>query len=360
MGISSGFCAINAKQIEVKFSVAVDEDSVIDTTNDNGLIGNSIKIDVTGSNTNTITVDPTGDNSGGANATGELSKDGKTLTITAPSSEVFDGSYAITFIKDQVKDEEGNKLEETVQLFNAKDTVRPTFASVKYSDNKTAVLTFSEPLQDKGTVSFKVAADGSALPANGQDGSNPPVTANLTAEGIKIDLSNLNDNLKNKDITVTVVGAVDYAGLVLSPNPFTQNIKYSTEDTTAPTVASVTALSNKAVEVKFSEELSADPTITIGGTATTLKKDATDKTKYVATLATGTSGLQTVVVSAFTDKSGNAGTTFSKVVNFDVDTTKPVVASTKVEKINGVEYLVITFNENVDVTAADGQKLTFN
>ncbi|MED4911343.1 Ig-like domain-containing protein [Brevibacillus centrosporus] len=341
--------AINAKQIEIKFSTEIDADTVIDSTKGNGLIGNAIAIVPTGSNTNAITIDPAGDNSGGAQASGEFSADGKTLTITAPGTDVFEGSYSVTFADKAVDDVNGNELAEEVKLFSATDTTRPTAdASVSYTDNKTAVIGFSEPMQSKGTVSYKFA-DGTSLPAVGEDGLTAPISEAITADGLEINLSNLNVAARNKDIVVTVIGATDFADLIVSPNPLTKTIKYSTADATAPTVASITALSNTTAEVKFSEELSGNPTITIGGTAATVTQSSTDKTKYTATVP-AVSGLQTVAVSAFTDKSGNAGTAFSKVVNFTVDGTDPVVASSKVEKINGVEYLVVTFNENVNTT----------
>lgn len=102
-------------------------------------------------------------------------------------------------------------------------------------------------------------------------------------------------------------------------------------------------------EVKFSEELQAAPTIKVGLENATVKQDATDKTKYIATLAAPVKDLQNVEVSAFKDLSGEEGVTFTKVVNFAVDTTAPKLSSARLvtDSKDAKQYLELTFDENV-------------
>lgn len=102
----------------------------------------------------------------------------------------------------------------------------------------------------------------------------------------------------------------------------------------------------------------AGPTVTVStlaaGNETVVVKDSEDDTLYSVTAketASGNevafAGVSTITVSNYTDLSGNAGQSYSKVVSFVADDVDPKVVSTKVEKIDGVEHLIVTFDENV-------------
>ncbi|WP_248892459.1 Ig-like domain-containing protein [Bacillus methanolicus] len=328
--------AINAKQIEIKFNKAIDKDTLIDDkgttdTSDDLLKGTAVEIqELDGqSTTNKITE---------ASAGASLSADGKTLTITAAGSEFFDGHYTVV-VTDNVKDTQGKALSRTAFNVNVNDTTRPTVTGVTYDDYQTALVEFSEPIATAGTVSFKLA-DGSSLVTN--------PTVSVVNGKLKIDLSGINAADVNKNITVTIVGASDYKGNVVSPNPVTVTVKKDTSDTTKPTVLSITPTSNKSFDIKFSEKLKTAPTIAdVGGQAATPVKDVSDPTLYHVTLAGSVSGLQTVSVTSFADLANNSGDAYSKVVNFSSDETAPVLLSSKVEKIDGIEYLVLTYDEYV-------------
>ncbi|MED1823106.1 Ig-like domain-containing protein [Brevibacillus agri] len=331
--------AINAKTLVIKFGTAVDFDTVIDdqdtaSTSDDTLKTTAVEIsELDGQSPITE-----------ANMSASLSEDGKTLTLVADGSEYFEGRYAVK-VTDAVTDEDGNQFEIYTTTVNVKDTTRPTITKLNYVDNETVRIYFSEPVDVKGTVNYK-RADGKAL--NG----GSVISESLAADGsyLEVDLSTLNSADHNTDINVEIIGAKDFAGNLISPNPVTKTVKYSTADTIPPTVASLTVMSNKKVKIQFSEELKQDPVITIGGNATTVTKDAVDPTVYYATLASATSGLKAVAMPANTgyiDKAGNAGAAYSKIVNFDVDTDAPVFQSATIEKISGVEYLVVRYNENV-------------
>lgn len=322
--------AINAKTIEIKFNKPMKESTLVNSGATDTLNSTNVVIDEVG--TASVVTD--------ASVLASLSADGKTLTLTAAGAEYFKGQYTI-LVKKEVESAKDEALTAYSSVLTVNDTVRPSVVGVSYTDSTTAVIKFSEQLQGPGSVTF-ARADGVAF-----TGAAP--SASLDADGnIEVNLSGINAADVDKDITVTIVGAVDYVGNLVSPNPVTATVKLSTADQVAPTVSTVTALANNKLEVKFSEQLNGNPTVVVpGATVTGYIKDSTDPTKYIVSLDTRLTGLQNVTVSGFSDKSLNAGSSTVKIVNFSVDTVDPTVAATRVEKINGVEHLIVTFNESV-------------
>lgn len=332
--------AINARQLEIRFNKAIDKDTVI---NDNGTKDTAddllkanmvdiIELDTQGAS-NIITE---------GNLKAKLSADGRVLTLTAGTTEFFNGRYSVAVLTN-VKDADKIALKsKTTTNINVNDTVRPTLVGVKYSDYNTAKVEFSEQIQNAGTVTFK-RADGNDIV-----GTLDATKVSLSDGKIVIDLSALNTKDENKDIIVTIVGAVDFNGNVVSPNPVIVTVKKDTTDSTKPTVSAITVTGSTTFDIKFSEKLVSAPTIgTVGGNGVTLVKDTTDETLYHATIDVAVTGLQTVNVTAFTDLSANSGDAYTKAVNFDADTTAPRLSSARVEQLDGIEYLVLTYNENV-------------
>ncbi|TSI07362.1 S-layer homology domain-containing protein [Lysinibacillus sp. BW-2-10] len=340
--------AINGKQIVVTFSRAVKKDTVLNDqgtkdTSDDVLLASAVAItELDGQAApNAITE---------ASAKASLSADGKTLTITPQTTEYFKGRYTVV-VSDTVKTTENVAFPKATFNLNVDDTTRPTLTGVTYKDYVTAQVEFSEPISTTGTVSYKLA-DGSSLAVD--------PTATVVDGKLNLNLTAVTD--VNKDITVTIVGATDYNGNVVAPNPVTVTVKKDTSDTTKPTVSAITVTGSNSFDIKFSEALIANPTIAnINGQAVTVVKDTTDSTLYHATVAgAALTGLQTVAVTAFTDLSNVTGTAYSKAVNFTADSTAPVLVSSKVELIDGVEYLVLNYDENVtptDAVAIDGTYL---
>ncbi|MGG3859311.1 hypothetical protein ABET41_15355 [Metabacillus fastidiosus] len=338
---------INAKQIEITFNKAVDKDTVLNDqgtkdTSDDVLLATAVDIkELDGQLAPKVITE--------GSAKASLSADGKTLTITAQTTEYFDGRYTVV-VTDNVKAVDKKAFSKATFNINADDKTRPTLKGVTYKDYVTANVEFSEQIATAGTITYKLA--------NGNDLAVNP-TATVVDGKIKLDLTAVTDN--DKDIIVTIVGAQDFRGNAVSPNPITVSVKKSTADDVKPTVESITATGNKSFDIKFSEKLIADPTISnVGGQVVTLTKDVNDATLYHATLASSVSGLQTVSVTAFADLSNKAGDAYSKVVNFSADEIAPLLTSSKVEKIDGIEYLVLTYNKNVvptDAVAIDGTYL---
>lgn len=351
--------AINGNQLEVKFSTAVKESSVIASTTGSGETAGTL---VNGVFTiNELTTDGVAANTVDVadNLKATLSADGKTLTISADT--YFDGRYEFLIKADAVESTGGKKLPSYATIVTAKDTVKPTLVNVTYPSNATARVNFSEPLSTEGSVSAVYA-----------DGTSASVSTSFTAGNKYIDL-NLSALTANKEATVTFVGVKDKAGNLTSPNPVTVTVKKDTSDATAPTVQSVTPVSSTAFDIKLSEAVrkavSGDITsgsvgkIKVGTTDVTANAtvDSSDATIiHVTGLSSALTGLQTIEVEAqaLVDMSGNLNAAVTKVVNFSADTTAPTVTSTSVETISNVKYLVVNFNE--DVTPQASKSLVFN
>ena len=339
----SSVMAINAKTIEIKFNKAIKADSVIGTVGTDDTLENGVvKIDsVDGSPA--VTADLAG---------ASLSEDGKTLTVTATGAEFFNGKYAVTLSSAIVATNDEALVAYSGVMTNV-DAARPTVTSVTYSDYQTAKIWFSEPLKTDGTVTFN---NGSGALQGAFTAGDNFVTVDLTS------------STANENVTVTMIGAKDYNDNLISPNPVTVTVVKSTADTVKPVVTATEVLSLDKFKVTFSEKLLSAPVITVDGDTVvsgapvgaqvqgTITADASGLVYTVDLAVDKSTGLHTIAVPTFKDKSNNSGDAFSKVVNFAADTTAPTVSSATKQVISGKEYLVVEFAE--DVTAMDDKDIT--
>lgn len=327
--------AINGKEVEIKFNKAVDKTTVISTGSPDTL--------------KNITITPVGTANGISALAPTLSADGKTLTVMADKTDAdkyFDGKYAVV-VDELVKDLEGNKIKAYTEVLTVKDTVRPTVEKVGYTDNKTAVITFSEPLESLGTVTS----------------SDSKVTApTLLAKGDRTITVDLTNAVVNKDYTLSIVGAKDFAGNLISPNPAVVTVKKDDSDKVAPTVNSITPTSPTSFSIKFSEKIVkkagfGDIDITVGSANVGTKAvvDSKDATIVNVTGISAVTGIQNITIAkdAFEDLSGNKLEVYTELINFSKDTVKPVVASTEVKTINKANFLIINFNEEIALTSGN-------
>ncbi len=341
--------AINGATLVVKFNKAITPDSVIDSADGTIKSGLLTVTKVDGAGTVSVT-------DGGSLAT--LSADGKTLTVTSATGAAFNNvKFVATINADVAKATDGKFVPKFVSnIIEAADTTAPTVTDVKKLDASKVRVFFSEPLSNEGSWSFKFA-----------DGSSATVTPSATniAKGY-VDLTIDAGVAAGKEITATVIGAKDYAGNLVNPNPFTVTFSKGQLDGTKPSVTSVVTNGLTSFEVKFSEEVQGftatdisingvDRTVDDGdgvatGTEAIITQDTTDKTKYTVTVAAQTSGLNTISIGAglVTDLSGELSESFSKVVEFKADQTKPTLTSHQIKKDeNGEEYLHLFFSEAV-------------
>lgn len=266
----------------------------------------------------------------------KLAADGKTVTLTFATTEIRDAVLVVEPIK-TAKDSSVKTLKYT-SVYSYEDTARPTVTSVTYDNYYTAKIWFNEPIKDEGTIQI---SDSNAVATHVE--GDKFITVNLANANVAMD----------KNIAVTIVGAKDFSDNLVSPNPVVVNVTKTKSDTVKPEVSSVDVQDTTRFSVKFTEALSANPTITINGTDVaalggTISQDSTDKSKYNVTLTTAQTGVKTVAVAAgYTDISGNAGAAFSKLVEFKADSTAPAYVSHEVKTISNKQYLVVTFNEEV-------------
>lgn len=319
--------AINATQIEVKFNLPISKASLYA----DGVSGSfHADADITIQSLDGVTASVTG---------GTLSADGKTLTLTAnaPVSKRYD------VLVDGLKTTSGKTVAKYQQVVTfAVDTTAPTILGTERINASQVKVKFSEPLQ-AFSPTFKYA-----------DGSAVTVTGSVAAGASEVIFTIDPLTTANKEIVATFIGAQDQAGNLLTPNPATVSFTKGAADGVAPVVSSITQVGPTKFEVKVSEALASNPTVTVDGAATIVAKDATDATKYVVTAESVLDGAQTVVVSGLTDLSGVSGTAYTKVVVFTKDIATPKVASSVVvqDATNKKEYLEITFDRDVALNTA--------
>ncbi|USK84928.1 hypothetical protein [Peribacillus asahii] len=315
--------AINATQVEVKFNKAVDAETVFA----DGKSG-AFK---TGA---TVTLTSLDAKVSGA-LTGELSKDGKTLTITA-ANEL---SKRYDLVIDGIKEVNGKalvKYEETIKI--EADTKAPTIAGTEQISANLVKIKFSEPVQAHTTATLKYA-DGKAV-------SNASVSVAEGATGVVVDLSDAAVEV-NKPITVTFIGLKDKAGNLVTPNPATVEITKQQADGVKPAVESLTQTGVKTFNVKFSKDLAAAPTVTVSNYEVE-KVEKVSGNEYKVTVKTNLNGVQNVTVASYKDLSNQAGESVTKVVTFTEDTAAPKAKSaTVVVGSDNAEYLEVTYDKDV-------------
>ena len=328
--------ALNATQVQITFNKAADKASLFT----DGISG-AFKATVTFTTLDGV--------ASGA-LTGTLSADGKTLTVTAANAL----SKRYDVVVDALKATDGTSFVKYAQMSTfAADKTAPTIVSTTKISATTFKVTFSEPMNSLGTVSYKLA-NGTATADVTNDFGGGPKTEVVFTLG--------NTIVVGDTVTATLIGASDKAGNLLSPNPATTTFTKSGKDGVIPTVSSITQTGAKAYTVKFSEELSVAPaTINITGNATvSITKDTVDATKYNVVVTNALDGATTINIATFTDLSGEVGPAQTKVAIFTKDAVAPKLVSSAVttDTTDGKQYLELTFDKDLALTAAEIDALT--
>lgn len=274
---------------------------------------------------------------------GKLSEDGKTLTVTTANAV----SKRYNVVIDGIKAKDGSafaKYDDVVTF--AADTTAPAIVSTVKDSASTFTVTFSEPIKQIGTVTYKYA-DGTPV-ADGH------VTHNFTTTTDKVTFTLTSNIASGKTVIATVIGAQDTASNLLTPNPATVTMVKGALDGVAPTVSAIAQTGADTFTVKFSEQLAANPTISIDGVDVAgdkVVKNATDSTLYTVTAPAVLDGAKTIAVKGFNDLSGEVGADTSKVVVFTKDAAAPKVASSNVvvDATDSKQYLELTFDKDVKV-----------
>jgi len=291
--------AINLKQIKVTFSTEVDAD----------LAGDEDNYTVSGSHN---VVDAA------------VSADKKSVVLTLDTNLTNQTEKVTVTVSGDIKSASGAELGDdfTQKDVSFTDTVLPTVTKAEATGNKKVVVYFSEPVQGSAaTVPSNYLIDGQLFSATS-------VTLDSTiGDSVTIELAS---PLAAGAHTLTVKAATvtDYASF--------KNAEATSNFTvdavaTAPTATVVSATTTQVV-FKFDREVKGTPAVTFGTTSATLvKQDTTDKTKFTATFAPGVipnAGGQITIAKGIEDLYGNK-TTEDLKLSFQpaFDTVKPTLVS---------------------------------
>ncbi|PEJ58424.1 hypothetical protein CN692_09130 [Bacillus sp. AFS002410] len=319
--------AINASQIEIKFNKAVDSSAIFDS---NGNLFSGV-----------VTVNSL-DYIAAGTLTGELSTDGKTLTVT--SSSKLDKRYDV--IIDKVKSTDKVDFAKKTFTITVSDQIRPTFVGLTYLPNGNATFTFSEPIN--ATTSEIATALSVAGPT-----SFAVYAGDITLSANKKSFSVTLPALMNKDqnYTFTITGLKDFAGNLLTPNPIPVTVVKKDVDTVKPTVTSVASAGVGKIAVTFSEEVNTTgATLTVNGVSAGISTSI-DSSKKVVTFSSSslTAGVQSLVIGGVKDLAGNTMDAVTKVVEITTDRNAPLYVSQSIKNVSGQQYLVLNYNEDVTV-----------
>ncbi|CAH0345147.1 hypothetical protein [Bacillus sp. CECT 9360] len=345
----SSVSAINASQLQVKFSQPVLESDVINGT------APSAAFTITPE-----TVDGVASAIPGT-LVADLSDDGKTLTLTTAATYKFEGTYTVEVTKNTVKAvKDGAFLPAFEGTVAVKDTARPTLKGLTYNAAGTvAYLEFSESITTKDgafSITSVKRADGVALDATTVLDTTKFANSSTKRNVVEVDLAAVAVADENKNININFVGLKDEAGNLVSPNPVSITVNKDTAVKAQATISSVKRTSVTNLEVTFDKELATAPTdVTVAGVTTgvgSINVSATNPKVYNVTLTSGQqalTGIQDVTVTGFKGHNASAAVTtpVAKIVDFTVEKTAPTITSTSLTKISGVDYLVVNLDEEV-------------
>ncbi|MEK4228389.1 S-layer homology domain-containing protein [Solibacillus sp. FSL H8-0538] len=315
-------------QIVVTFSKAIDKDTVVQA--DGTLVDGVVKIDGTLVNTYIA----------------ELSKDGKTLTLTPAAETAFaEGVYKFEIAANTVETEAGEQLKAFQESFRvAKDTTRPEITGVTATSKYVYEVKFSEPVTDASAKAFTASYKNTEVETT----LTAPV-GNLSKDGKTLTLTFAPTTEVNEEINILFSGLTDFAGNKAVPT--TKSVTISDADKTKPEVTSITATSATTMEIKVSEKVAnLDASkITFKGAAV-VKAEVSDKDATIIVVevaSTITTGTLEIAKNAFEDLSGNTNAAKSQTVYFNADKTAPTLTSSTVKKVNNNNVLVLKFSEKV-------------
>lgn len=352
--------AINAKQVEVKFNVELDEDSAEDVSNyEFGLQASP----------STNVVDDTG-------ASAVLKEDGKTVVLTLEDGEkiVNDTDKNVITVNKELKAANGDTLGEDYKAnVSFVDTTVPTIVEIEQTGSKQLRVVFSEPVQDAdGDLSFndnEITIDGGAVPVQSITADTKNSTLIVNTFG---DLTEGEHTLKL--VSKSVKDFADFVALE-------DEIKFTAvDDTTVPTVTVKSADAGK-VTIQFSKKVKIPANNNVvfravynnNSNEVEASTDAANITNPDGSPYTNTLTDEVVIdfpqdlppgdVKLYIEYKDNDDTTNvikdgygvtlpeqTLVANVVTDTEKPTVTKVEAEDKNTVD---VTFSEEVDRTTAE-------
>ncbi|AZV45383.1 hypothetical protein BAOM_4825 [Peribacillus asahii] len=336
--------AINAKEIKVTFNKEVDKTTAENAANyELKLKGTAV-----------------------AGLTADLQEDGKTVLLNkTDGTDIFTNGDYYTVEVEEVLTKDLSKKVATYKTatLNYFDNAAPTVVSSELNGSNVRVY-FNEPVSG---VQLKV--DGSALSA---------VPASTNKDGkYYVERPASADEKKAGTHSVTVYGATDGDNNTLSVAA-TQYVV--SDDTSAPSITSVTADKSNTFKVKVSEKLAVEPSFEVkkGGilfidssnTAAQVAldpEDSSDLTYIVTVPANATSGSYSlygkdensvalsVKITNIKDNSNLTGAEYNGSVTLTKDAVGPKVLSENTNTVSATGLISVKFDENI--TLADSTKV---
>ncbi|WP_449599073.1 hypothetical protein [Paenibacillus sp. Marseille-Q9583] len=326
--------APNAKQVVVKFNRAIDTDTLAEGGK---VLDGTVKVTKVGSKDDEV-----------ANAVVTFAADNTEATITLPGVKGLKGNYTVV-VNDAVKTTAGEAIPAFTTLLTVADTVAPTVASVTSTakaTTKDVYVTFSEPVKTTGIVAY---VNGSAAAVTVQNDTY----TEFKLSGVTLD--------SGKTYDVSLLNVTDYAGNVANPNPIKTTVTV-VSDVAAPVIKSVTAVSDKFVEVEFDKNVDRASLVgnvrllnsvgesqgTFSVVTTANGKKFTLQSPLTSFPSTGTFTGSVVFGATVKDTLGNTlGTASSQAVTFTKDTVAPTVTGITYSTSTSVKGLKLTFSEDV-------------
>lgn len=398
--------AINAKQIEVKFSEAMRGTDLIDSTTVTGesVLKAGLLQYATGL-TNTVTATPA--NTKYDNIGASLSADKKTLTLTlgndgSGTEFTWVGTNEIVFLPQSALASDVNNEAGTKQLSSYKtsfiyaDTDFVDVKNVEMLSGSKARIHFTEPVnaiqgfQADGTTASTVPVSakyvdttvGKAITVS----STALATADATPDGthkvavvpptavvqfIDVDLADA-DIVAGKEIEITLPSLRDSVNNVSSP----KKVKVTKAiDTTKPTVTSAKIVKvvydaagtgiTSTVDVTLSKKVVTGTVnhtgISVGGlsaTAATVRPDGKTLRLTITGKVNGGNNEIDIPVDVLTDLEGNKNDAYGVVHVLTADTTAPSFTAHRVayNQSTGVSSLILTANEDVILNPVTTEK----
>lgn len=354
--------AINGSQLEIKFSKAVESNTLV--------LSNSL---VPGVEINRLPLHGGAKDVDPATMFARLSSDGMTLTLGAAAGEYFDGTYSIYIPEGITSKTDAADLGAYRDQFTVDDKTDPEVQSVVYNAATDKIeVQMSEILDFDPIITVNNGSNVNALP---------------DSMGTKYIFANSWD--KGDTITVKVSGAVDYKGNEQA-GVYTKDISI-TMDESALDVTSVTQSGSNEIKVVFNKAIApagseaADETArenAVLGAITVFRAgvpvsvdgvdtDANDSSKrtYKVTLEDGNgpqyadiyNGKSTATLNVvigedeLSDVYGNSNVEINKAVAMAKDVTGPQIVSIK--RSTNKEQIIVRFDENVNEETAANLKV---
>lgn len=271
-----------------------------------------------------------------------LQPDGKTVRLTT-AAQTYGTNYTVT--ANNVRDVSANAMTTPgTATFIGVDTTPPTVVSATSITDQIVNVKFSEPVD---STTAQNTANYSLSP------SLAVTSAVLQADLQTVQLITATQTY-GTSYTVTAANVNDAHGNVISGSNMAT---FTGIDTTPPTVSSVTPVTDKTLNVVFSEpvdsvtaQTTANYSIAPGLVVASAALQADQKTVLLTTTTSQTKGTSyTVTVTGVNDIHNNVISANNTAAFTGIDTTPPQVVSATA--INDTTVNVL-FNEQVDVTTA--------